>query len=118
MGNYYKNVIWTNHALNRMKERGLTQDMAAEAFHHPDNQFAGTQKDTLRYQKQFGKSKATVVAKKNEKNEWVILSAWVDPPLAGSHDEKRQNAYRSYQKAGFWKKVLITIFNQLGLRRY
>ena len=116
--NYYGGVIWTNHALRRMKERGLGQDMALSAFHHPDIEEKGNDADSFRYKKKFEDKEVTIVAKKNERNEWLILSAWIDPPLPGSEDDKRRKAFREYQKASFFKKVLITAARQLGLRRY
>ena len=112
--NYYKGIIWTNHALGRMKERGLNIDLAVEAFNHPDKNFKGKEKDSFEFQKKLKHSRITVIAKKNEKNEWIILSAWIDPPLPGTIDAKRREEYKKFQKATFWGKVFLTIKKQLG----
>ena len=118
MQQYYGGIIWTNHALKRMDERGLKQETAYDAFNHPDASQKGSERDSVQYRKKFGDKLVTVVAKQNEKNEWVIISAWIDPPMPGSIDEKRKAAYRNYQKASFWMKLFITLKRQLGISRY
>ncbi len=115
---YYGGAIWTNHALDRLNERGLTQDIASRAFNHPDRTIEGRESGTKQYQKRFDKSLVTVVAKQNEKSEWIILSTWVDPPMAGSKDERKRKNYHNYQKATFWGKIWIIVKNQLGLSRF
>lgn len=115
MQRQFAGAIWTNHALERLNQRGLTQQMASQAFSQPDSSFPGKQAGSIEYRKRFDKSWVTVIAKKNEKGEWLILSCWIDPPLPGTEDEKKLIAYRNFQKAGFWKKLWITFLRQLGL---
>ncbi len=112
--NYYGGVVWTNHALSRLNERGFTQDMVVDAFNHPDT--SNPAKDGgMSLRRNFGSSTVTVIAKQNQKNEWVIISCWIDPPLAGTADYKKKQTYRAYQKASFWGKILLTLKQQLGL---
>lgn len=111
-------MIWTNHALSRLGERGLTKDLASAAFNHPDSSKPGRENGTTQYQKRFGKSLVTVVAKQNEKSEWIVISCWIDPPLVGSEDEKKKIAYDKYQKASSIRKIWIAIKEQLGLSKY
>lgn len=111
---YYGGLIWTNHALERLGQRGLTQEMAWQSFKNPDRSFSGKKIGTIEYQKRFNHSQVTIIAKKNEKNEWLILSCWIDPPLPGSIDAKKKEEYRKYQKAGFWGKFFLTCKKQLG----
>lgn len=111
---YYGGVIWTNHVLERLGQRGLTQNLAWEAFKNPDRSFSGKETDTIEYQKRFDHSLVTIIAKKNEKNEWVILSCWIDPPLPGTIDVKKKEEYKKYQKASFWGKIFLTFKKQLG----
>lgn len=110
---YYGNLIWTHHAIERMKARGLSQDMAGEAFRKPDKTIPGKTHGAFEYQKQFGSSRVTLIAKQNDKYEWIVLSAWIDPPLPGSPDAKQKVAYHQYQKASFWGKLWLTLKKQL-----
>ncbi len=110
---YYGGVIWTNHALERLGQRGLTQDLAYQTFKHADLSFPAKQ-GGIEYQKKVGASKITIIAKQNEKREWIIISCWIDPPLRGTEDYNKQEAYRKYQKSSFLGKLWITFIKQLG----
>lgn len=109
------NIIWTNHAIKKMRDRGLVQRVALETFSHPDTSSSGKTKGSMEYRKRFEGSQVTVVAKKNEKNQWIILSAWIDPPLPGSPDGLEKKEYKNYQKAGALQKFLLTAKKQIGL---
>ncbi len=115
---YYKGAIWTNHALDRLRDRGFTQDVASQAFNNPDSSAAGRESGTTLYKKRFDKSLVTVVAKQNEKGEWLILSCWSDPPIKGSEDDKRKSAYKNYHQASGMGKIWIILKRQLGISRY
>lgn len=113
--NNYRNVIFTNHALERMRDRGLPQENAYEAFSHPDSSIDGKEKGTIECVKRQEHYKITVIAKQNERREWIIISAWVDPPMPGSIDVGKKEAYQKYQKASFWGKLFLTLKKQLGI---
>ena len=115
MQRHYAGAIWTNHAHERLNQRGLTQEMAGTTFAHADVSMAGKQAGSIEYRKRYGRSLVTVIAKKNENGEWLILSCWIDPPMPGTEDEKKLHAYRDYQRAGFWGKVWKIVKRQLGL---
>jgi hypothetical protein len=76
MQTYYGNAIFTNHAIQRLQERGITQSDAWYAFQHPDGQMNGNTPGSIKYYKNFGEQRIEVVAKLNEKKEWIILSCW------------------------------------------
>lgn len=108
--NYQRNfggAIWTNHALDRIGQRGLTQEIASAAFQHPDNSLPGRNEGSTEYQKRFGKSVVSVIAKKNDKGEWIILSCWVDIPLT-------QNSFTSKRKRTFLSELFFLLKKQLG----
>lgn len=117
LNNKFGGVIWTNHAIERLKQRNLSQEMALAAFSSSDRAIPGKKAHTTEFQKKIDKYFVTVIATKNNQNEWIILSCWVDPPMPGSIDIAKRNAYREYQKASFWKKVWITVKAQLGLSK-
>lgn len=76
MQTYYGNAIFTNHAIQRLQERGITQSDAWYAFQHPDGQMNGNTPGSIKFFKNYDGQRIEVVAKLNEKKEWVILSCW------------------------------------------
>jgi hypothetical protein len=109
----FKGIIWTNHALERLRQRRLHQDDAYKAFKNPDTSVKGKQSGTIEMQKRFGPHLVTIIAKQDEKRQWIILSCWVDPPMAGTIDARKKTEYIKYKKAGFWGKFWIGIRRQL-----
>ncbi len=69
-------VIWTNHALNRLKERNISQGDAWATFRRPEQSRYAKAKGAWVYYKTYGNQKIEVVAKQDEKKKWVILSVW------------------------------------------
>ena len=69
-------VIWTNHVLQRLKERGISQSDAWATWRRPDQSRYAAAKGAWVYYKTYGNQKIEIVAKQNEKKEWVILSVW------------------------------------------
>lgn len=83
MDRNFGGVIWTDHALQRLKERGISQSDAWATWSRPDQSRQGSnQKGSWIYYKTYGDQKLEVVAKKNEKGEWLILSVWSRPVFA------------------------------------
>lgn len=75
MDNHYKGLIWTNHALDRLRQRGIKQGDAWATWNRPDQSRKGSSGNWV-YYKTYGNQKIEVVAKKNEKGQWLILSVW------------------------------------------
>lgn len=111
---HYAGAIWTNHALERLIQRGLSQELAGQAFSSPDRIFSGKQPGTQERQKKFENSLVTIISKQNERHEWIILSAWIDPPLPGTADYKKKKQYLRYKNAGFWERLWYILIKQLG----
>ena len=89
MDKNYKGVIWTNHVLQRMKERGIKQGDAWATFGRPDQSKNEKIKGAWVYYRTWNNQRIEVVAKKNEWGKWVILSVWSrdvsrKPRLTGS----------------------------------
>ena len=72
-------VIWTNHALERMQDRGISQSDAWATWSRPEKSRYAVAKGAWIYYKTYGNEKIEVVAKKNEKGKWIILSVWSRP---------------------------------------
>lgn len=111
--NKFGGAIWTDHALDRIKERGIPHDYAVESFKNPDS--SELSKQGQRLTKRIEDKTITIVTKKNERNESIILSIWMDPPMFGTKDYKNKQRYNEYKKAGIGKKIWLTILKQLGL---
>ena len=79
MNKYFKGVIWTNHALQKLKERGIKQGDAWATWRNPEQSRRAKIKGAWIYYKTSGCERIEVVAKQNEKKEWVILSVWSKP---------------------------------------
>lgn len=76
MDKNFKGIIWTNHALRRIQERGIKQGDAWVTWRRADQTRYGKAKGTWVYYRTFGNQRIEVVAKKNERKQWVILSVW------------------------------------------
>lgn len=76
MDNRYGGVIWTNHALDRLKERGIKQGDAWATWRNPDQSRKGSASGSWVYYRNYGDTRIEIVARKNEKKEWIILSVW------------------------------------------
>ncbi len=111
----YSDIIFTNHAIERMGQRGLSYDYVKETVKNPDRSYGGKESGTTESIKQYGISKVTIITKRNQQNEIIVLSAWIDPPLAGTKDAKEKNLYNKSKKAGPWGKIWIAIRRQLGI---
>ena len=101
----YGGVIWTNHVLERMRERGIKQGDAWATWRRPDQSRHGKQKGTWVYYKTFSNQKLEVVAKKNAsgpagKKEWIILSVWL-----------RRSDYVKPQKNTSFRRFLTKLFS-------
>lgn len=118
-------VVFTNHSIERLKERGISGEMVWHTVRASDVKSPGKEKHTTEFVKRFGEKKITCIAKKNDLGEWVVLSAWMDPPLAGTKDHKKREAYlkdlkknkdyyKKMEKASFLGKLWLTFKKQAG----
>jgi len=95
-------VIWTNHALERLRERGIKQGDAWATFMRPDQSREGSNiHGSWVYYKTYGSERLEVVAKQNEKKEWVIMSVWSRPVY-----EDQKPHHKASRKDSFFIKVL------------
>lgn len=102
---YYGEAIWTNHALKRLSDRGLSQKIAWKAFQYPDISTPLDHSGTMQYKKGIGSSLVTVVAKKNDQGKWLIISCWIDPPVPGSADDFKHRRWEKYRQSNWITKI-------------
>jgi hypothetical protein len=76
MDSHFGGVIWTNHALDRLRERGISQGDAWATWRRPDDSHYEKDKGVWVFRRSWNRQMVEVVAKKNEKGEWIIFSVW------------------------------------------
>lgn len=103
MNRNYGGVIWTNHAMERMKKRGISPSNALVTFTQPDKSRFAKSKGGWIFIKTIGGWKYEVVAKRNEEKEWIILTVWTKPVY-------RISRYRSVKKRSWLMRLLRQIF--------
>lgn len=79
MDKHFGGVIWTNHVLQRLKERNISQSDAWATWKNPISSRYSKTKGAWIYQRTIGDKILEVVAKKNDRNEWIIMSVWSKP---------------------------------------
>ncbi len=105
-------LIFTNHARDRMKERRLPEFIATQAFYHPDESYSGKEYGTSEYRKMVSGRLVTLIVKKDG-GKHIVISAWCNPPFPGTFDEKKHRSWQSYQRAHGFKKVLLFFLRAL-----
>jgi hypothetical protein len=107
-------LIFTNHALARLKERGFTKEQAYLTFSSPDNVRSGKKNNTWEYTKKFDKQTIILIVTNNNQNEKIVISAWINPPLPGTKDAIKRQKYWQYHKSSPLRKIWLIIKEQLG----
>jgi hypothetical protein len=73
----YKNVIFTDHALERIKLRRITQEMIVTAIRQPDQKVLEADGDTKFVKHIGGRNIQVVSAYLSDEKKWLVKSAWV-----------------------------------------
>ncbi|OGD62468.1 hypothetical protein A2160_00075 [Candidatus Beckwithbacteria bacterium RBG_13_42_9] len=102
MDKNYGNVIWTNHVLQRLTERHISQADSWATWRNPDNSRYAASRSAWVYYRTIGGKKFEVVAKKNKQGQWVILSVWCKPVFKNKSKQSKSNS--------FWKLILNQLF--------
>lgn len=100
MDRNFKGLIWTNHALSRLSERGIKQGDAWAVWNRPEQSRYSATKGAWIYYRTYGNERIEVVAKQTEKKEWIILSVWnkkVSP--------YEKNLEAAKKKKSIWKRI-------------
>lgn len=102
MDRNYGGVIWTNHALERLVNRGIKQGDAWYTFSRPEQSRFATSQGAWIYYRTYNNQRIEVVAKKNEKGQWIILSVWSQPVYQKKNDSKTE-------RDSFFRKILKSL---------
>lgn len=107
MDKNFNAVIWTNHALDRLKDRGIKQSDAWAAFNSPDSSRKATTPGAFVYYKKYGNERLEVVAAKNKQGKWVIMSVWLRPLFQVKYNQ--QNSFWN----NFLENLLRKVFRKI-----
>lgn len=88
--------------MERLRQRGIKQGDAWATFNNPDQSRYAKAKGAWIYYKTYGSERIEVVAKKNEKGEWIILSVW-SKPVYGEKKKKVEPLWKLIVKRLFGK---------------
>ncbi|MCH7951492.1 DUF4258 domain-containing protein [Patescibacteria group bacterium] len=102
MQKHFGGVIWTDHALERLRERGIKQGDAWATWKNPDQSRHTRDKGAWVYYRTWGNQKVEVVATRNKKKQWVILSVWSRTIREKTRSERKIPP--------IWKRVIKAIF--------
>lgn len=85
MDKYFKNLIFTDHALERMSLRGISQDQIKQTLDYPDRTFASDKPNQIKFIRSLNNRTIHVVGKHlDDQKKWLIISVWVrgeDDPI-------------------------------------
>ncbi len=108
-------IIWTDHAKQRLHQRGLSQSTVEQAIRHADRKRSGKKSGTQEYSAEFDGHTITAVVSPNTENQLIIVSCWVDPPFPGTADWKKKQRWKRYQLLPWWQKILWQAGRQIGI---
>lgn len=94
MDKKFGGVIWTNHAIQRLRERNISQGDAWATFRRPDQSRFAKSRGAWVYYKTYGTEKIEVVAKKNNEGKWIILSVWSKPVFEKGKKKKKESIFK------------------------
>jgi hypothetical protein len=89
-------VVWTNHALERLTQRGIKQGDAWATFQRPEQSRYAATKGAWVYYRTYGSEKIEVVARQNERKQWIILTVWSRPVYETHHKHKSEGGMFSF----------------------
>ncbi len=73
----FRDLYFTKHSLERVKERGLLLSDVWAVWHNPQGSKKAATKGAFIYWRDYRGKRIEVVAKKDEKSRWVVISVWV-----------------------------------------
>jgi len=103
------NVIFTKHVINQLYNRGISQSDAWNTFQHPDGSVPGKTPNSRKFYKNYGQKRIEIVAKQNEKGEWIILTGWIKQ--LGSNQSGRRPPQAA--TSNFLERLIMKGLNKL-----
>lgn len=73
----FKGLYFTKHSLERVKERGLSVSDVWAVWRNPQGSKKASTKGAFIYWRNYEGKRIEVVAKRDERSRWVVISVWV-----------------------------------------
>ncbi len=78
MDKHYQNLIFTDHALDRIKLRTISQHQVQQILTHPEKTFPSHKPDQIKFIRTLNNRTIHVVVKQlADQKKWLIISVWV-----------------------------------------
>ncbi|MGD9129166.1 MAG: DUF4258 domain-containing protein [Candidatus Woesebacteria bacterium] len=78
MNRDYKNLVFTKHALDRLKSRSLTQEHIYQTINFPDLSKKSRQAGTKKFIKKIkGRKVHSIASFLDDQKKWLVISVWV-----------------------------------------
>lgn len=106
--------IWTDHALQRLKERKIAETLLIKTLTWPDKRIR-RENHAIEFQKKIDARTVAVIVKKNVRGENVIVSCWTNPPFPGTKDFRLRNRYIKIRKETGLKKLWHMVLYRLNI---
>ena len=73
----YGGIIWTNHAIERLSKRKISQANALKVMQKPDKTFPGKKDNSVKFIRTLNGRRIHLVGALNENKKWIVVTAWV-----------------------------------------
>lgn len=73
----YQNVVFTEHALERLRKRRMTQAMVVQAIQKPERDFIEDDGDTRFIKTVNGRAVHVVAHYLEDERKWLVKTTWV-----------------------------------------
>jgi hypothetical protein len=78
MNKQYHNLIFTNHSLDRIKLRSISQESVAKVLSHPDETYPDEKPGTIKFIRTLNDRTIHVIATYlKDQKKWLVISVWV-----------------------------------------
>lgn len=74
----YKDLVFTNHALDRLRQRRVSMSEAWAVYRRPHKRYYAATRGGWVHERTFGKRQIEVVIKLNDHKEPVVLTVWAN----------------------------------------
>lgn len=108
-------IIWTNNALAKLAERNVPKDMAMHTFNFPDEELRAKIPGALQLKKKIDRYNLSMIVKKTERGEWLVISFWCEPRWSPVQGQKN-NQTNQPKDASLFSRIMKDLRSIVGLK--